>query len=94
LFFIHQYYVIHISFFQVPTTSHKLKHGNTHNLNLPLLSKPNENKNTHKPKTENPHKNPIFKAKEKNNQKKSHAQDTQKKKKIDAQKNVAETRGI
>jgi hypothetical protein len=63
-FFIHQYYVIHISFFQL-----LLINSNTHNLNPPLLSKPNENKNTHKPKTENPHRNPIFKAKEKNAQK-------------------------
>jgi hypothetical protein len=46
-----------------------LINGNTRNLNLLLLSKPNENKNTHKPKSRKPHKNPIFKAKEKNTQK-------------------------
>lgn len=52
------------SFFQL-----FLINANTHNLNILLSSKPNENKNIHKPKTINPHKNQIFKAKEKNTQK-------------------------
>jgi hypothetical protein len=43
--------------------------ANTHNLNILLSSKPNKIKNTHKLKTTNPHKNHIFKAKEKNTQK-------------------------
>jgi len=46
--------------FLLPTTSHKLIH--THNPELPLLSKPNENNNTHKPKTQKPHKSSIFEA--------------------------------
>jgi hypothetical protein len=43
--------------------------ANTHNLNILLSSKPNEIKNTRKLKTTNPHKNQIFKEKEKNTQK-------------------------
>jgi hypothetical protein len=77
-FFILQYYIIHISFFQL-----LLINSNTHNLNPPFLSKPNKNKNTHKPKIENPHKNSIFKAKEKNAQKEeSHSRHKKKKKSI------------
>jgi hypothetical protein len=52
-----------------------------HIQNLPLWSKPNENKNTNKLKTENPHKNLIFKVKEKNTQKRSHVQQKNKKNK-------------